>query len=153
MKEKNIEKKEEVKNEKQEIKRPWQGTILALLQGGFLVKIGFQILLMILGGATGATFYLVTGRLKESVFLFILILFLCIILTIFLVLITGYIKGWKWTIIIAIILYSLGVIMNVTNIEMANNFPRGILIGFMLYLAIICLKHPFYNQKKVEQKS
>lgn len=110
-----------------EIKRPWQGVLLAAIhiaaaaQNGFLV-FGF----FFFGGINILTLFFVAIS----------------ILNIFIII--GHFEGRKWT-VYASIAFSLMYIISSFAAVQVHFFAIGILL---LWPQIICLKHPCYNQRK-----
>jgi len=66
---------------------------------------------------------------------------LILILEIFII--KGIFKGKKWAVIVCAIFTVLCLLSAIINIEIFS----VLLNGFFLYTEIICIKHPFYNQK------
>ncbi len=138
-------------NSLQEIKRPWQGTTWAWITTIYLA-IG------IIGAVFLSLSFLLIGskRIFENdnnltliilgIIIFILLIVIPLLLLLYFV-IKGFFRGWKWAVIVAIILEILSLIGSLINLEKTSFF--GFLFsGFMLYLAIACVQHPFYNKKK-----
>lgn len=145
MEEKNIEKKEEVKDEVQEIKRPWQGTFYSILTG----IVGFFVVLYMLNFILSDEFIIALKDNAFGVTLQIVIVF--VLMPYFII---GFYRGWKWAVTGAVAFYGFSVFIDVGNNLMGKSNAVEVLSGlFALYLAVECLRHPFYNQKKVEQKS
>ncbi|MBS2098194.1 hypothetical protein [Carboxylicivirga linearis] len=122
--------------------RPWQGTVLGILNAigvffGLLAALGFFFagaaiapyleqygLAMLAGAGTAA----IGGIILAFV---ILGLFITI----------GIFKGQKWTIILSLIFIGLSLLGNIFSF----NIIGLIINGFMFYLAFICLKDAYYN--------
>lgn len=160
---------EVLKNESQEVKRPWQGTTWAFINVVSLIIVPI-ILMFILFAGLLANSFADNGRgfnnyensieyesfeeamgefIILAIFIFGLIIVTFLILKV--VLIIGFFKGWKWTVITAIVFNSLGTVSGLGFFMKSGGegFITLCISGFLLYLAIFCLKHPFYNQKKV----
>ncbi len=157
MEEKNIEKKEVVKSETQEIKRPWQGNfLLGLIPFGlFLIIIfNFNLLQEI---SRGNTRIIVIPLVEILVIVFIFGINALL----------GLLNGLRWSVITTIafsIIFIIEAIFKFINIFFASGnfrvyFMEDLLIFVLIvlfYLCIVyfslnCLKHPFYNQKKVQK--
>ena len=141
----------EEQKEVQNIKRPWQGTTWAWITTTYLaIGIIVALFLSLSFAMIGLKRMLESGSELSLIILGIIIVILLVLFPILLLLyfiIKGFFKGWKWAVIVAIILESLSLIGSLINLENTTFF--GVLFsGFMLYLAIACLQHPFYNQKK-----
>jgi hypothetical protein len=140
-------KKEEISSEvkiekKEEIKRPWQGTTWAILQW-FIVLI---VSILISNGII-----IIWGTIYEIIRIALFVIsFLGL----------GFWKGWKWVVYLAIFIHILDILNVILNLIFKYSdiqlflylIPLVSLLysGFTLYLSISCLKHPFYNQKKVK---
>ena len=106
------------------------------------------------GGAFGESelvgFLVVGGAVLLLILLFFILPFF--ILSIFMSI--GFLKGWRWAVIVAIACSGLCILSDLFGFttgditDMASSFTGLIIGGFFLYLEIICLQHPFYNQKK-----
>jgi len=131
------------------VSRPWQGTILAVLQIIGLVIIAMFmpfVLLIVLGGSmlgfvkdAGPGLAMLFGGGGLVLFLFLLFFF---ILGIFIV--RGLFKGQKWVIIISLLFSALNMAQLIFNF----NIFSALMLALFLYLEITCLLHPFYNRKK-----
>jgi hypothetical protein len=134
----------------QHISRPWQGTLLGVLNITALVAVGALILLVILMmlGAGGVFTEMLQGSgipfvgLLSSMGMFLLIPLVVLFLPgIFIT--RGIFKGQKSAIIVAMIftiLALLGALYDVVITAMVIN-------GILLYAEIVCLRSPFYNRK------
>lgn len=160
---------QEVKNQV-EVKRPWQGTTWAwvkivLFSLNALFLVGFSILVFIGASldedysSSQETIFFENQNL-DSIFLFYLVVFIVAFSTLWAVLeifaVVGFFKGWKSSVIVALSLNSLEIIIYLGTAIISMNlgvilgcFFAICLSGFMLYLAISCVNHPFYNQKKL----
>ncbi|MCK9186426.1 hypothetical protein M0P48_03235 [Candidatus Gracilibacteria bacterium] len=132
--------------------RPWQGTFLAVLNiiatvflflGGlaFLAFQGMVTGLMTapsveVEGSAGAL-ALLTGMGAVAGVILLAIGVLYIFMTI------GIFKGQKWAVIVSLVFSVLAVVSSLIN------FNVGILLvnAFVLYLAVMCYRHPFYGAK------
>jgi len=136
------------------VKRPWEGTTLGVIDivGVVFAGIGMAMLsVAILGGgailsqmsttAGGQAFPMASFIGTLGAFLLIpMILFF--VLGIFIII--GIFKGQKWAIIVSIIFSVLALLSAFGN--GIQYFPLA-LNAFLLYLEIMCVKHPFYNHK------
>ncbi len=131
-------------------RRPWQGTTLGVLQIIGPVIIGLTTIGVLLLAAVGskmmATYLddLVIREIMEEVGIFIFLIFAGLVV-LYIFVIRGIFRGSQWAIIASLILSVLGVLGSLSK--------EGSLFvitwsGFMIYLEIVCLKHPFYKSKK-----
>lgn len=136
-------------------RRPWQGTFLGVLNIIGLVFLGlitiFLIIMLVGGGAaitqmmqqsaemTTLPFASMLGTIGVILIIPVLAIF---VLEIFITM--GIFKGKKWTVIVSIVFTALALLSAFTNM---NSIQLGSLAlnGFVLYLEIMCIKHPFYN--------
>jgi len=129
--------------------RPWQGTVLtvfAIINFIFLVMLIPFILLIILGG--GMLGFM--ENLEPGIAMLVggggLILLLGLlpfgILDIFMI--RGFLKGQKWSIVLSLIFSTMSLIGMIFDFTLFSL----ILIGFLMYLEVTCLMHPFYGGKK-----
>lgn len=144
---------------KLEIKRPWQGTVWAGITTfftgmTFLGTLIFSLAFIFFGSfledklvENGILTDMLVSKLVSGFFLFIVI-FILIFIVFNIILITGFIKGWKWSVIVSIIFGSFSIIGEMYSLRYSNGFSGILISGFMLYLAIYCLNHPFYNKTK-----
>lgn len=128
--------------------RPWQGTLLGVLNIFGLVFLGIAmlvILIMVTGGgamlsqmAPQTSFPLpqFIGTMGVIVILPLLAIF---VLGVFITL--GIFRGQKWAIIVSIVFTILSLITSVSQVETTYILVNGIL----LYAEIVCLKDPYYN--------
>ncbi|MCK4635286.1 MAG: hypothetical protein KAT32_00315 [Candidatus Moranbacteria bacterium] len=145
----------EEQNKLQEIKRPWQGTAWAWLNIVGTVFLSIIAIILLLGFA-GAGMLMGSELAQEGLdpatfiaglsALLIIIAIPLLILEIFLII--GFFKGWKWAVIVAIIFEALGIMSSLFSLGENGGFFNLLITGFMLYLAIACVQHPFYNKKK-----
>jgi hypothetical protein len=129
--------------------RPWQGTLLAILNIVSLIIIAiiipFAILLTVAGGALGfakdvnPSIGLILGG---GGLLLTLGLILYFILGIFIT--RGLFKGKKWAVIIMLIFSGFSLMGTLFDFSLFS----FIILALFLYLEIACLMHPFYGGKK-----
>jgi hypothetical protein len=129
--------------------RPWQGTLLAILNIVSLIIIAiiipFAILLTVAGGALGfakdvnPSIGLILGG---GGLLLTLGLILYFILGIFIT--RGLFKGKKWAVIIMLIFSGFSLMGTLFDFSLFS----FIVLALFLYLEIACLIHPFYGGKK-----
>ena len=129
--------------------RPWQGTVLAVLNIIGLIFtamfIPFAILIIVGGGMLSFMEDVnpIIGLLFGGgglVFLFILLFFF--ILGVFVI--RGLFKGRRWTIIVSLIFS----ILSLVGVVFDFSFFSLIVTSLFLYLEITCLMHPFYGNGK-----
>lgn len=130
-------------------KRPWQGTVLAILHIIGLIFLGlflpFALIIGVIGGMltfveeVNPSLAMSVGGGGLALFLVLLAFF---ILGIFIT--RGIFKGKRWVIIVSLILSAMGVFQLAFNFELFS----ALLMALFVYLEIACLLHPFYNSKK-----
>lgn len=130
--------------------RPWQGTVLGVLYILGVVVSGIaSIFLLQLTFTGGSLATQVPGADASGVgsilatlggFLVVPILALFII-GVFMTM--GIFKGQRWSIIVAIVLTVLGILGSLSDIS--NNIGAIVINGGVLWLEIVCLKHPYYG--------
>ncbi|MCK4635311.1 MAG: hypothetical protein KAT32_00450 [Candidatus Moranbacteria bacterium] len=163
--------------EKQEIKRPWQGNVLLFIE----VFVTFIILAILIFQLSNYFYnfetlsdFIIARTFSVGIFLnfipdFLLYNYLnfiselhIVIFSVFLNLlfIIGFLNRKKWSIYLIFIIEILTLTVFIFDpysieypIEIELRVIYSLVEFFILYLSITCLKHLFYNQKKVEQKS
>lgn len=130
--------------------RPWQGTVLGVLNIIGLVSAGMMLLLLSFGGSLlseiiqDSQFSMIMG-IGKIVLLILIIPF--IILGFFVTI--GTFKGQKWAVIVMMIFTVLGLLSALSSLfyaEVHNNPIMPLLInGFVLYCEIASLKSPYYK--------
>jgi hypothetical protein len=132
-----------------EDERPWQGTVLGVLYIIGTVFAGLGIigaLLIVIAGSSALTFGLdspIAGALAGGLGVFLLLILVAlIVLMIFIT--KGFFRGAQWAVIVALIFS----ILNLLNGLGEQNLIAIAVSGFMIYLEVACLQHPFYKSKK-----
>lgn len=133
-------------------KRPWQGTVLAVLNiigvvFAFIFGLLFLVLVGILGGMGGAMepevggmFAGLMGGLAIGGGIFMIAIG---VLLIFMA--RGALKGQKWSPIVSIVFGVLG-ILGALGAYDSSMLPTLAINAFILYLGVMCVRHPFYNK-------
>jgi hypothetical protein len=129
--------------------RPWQGTVLGVLNIISLVMAGMLFLFISFGSSFVAQFTqdpMVTAIMGFGVMVAVIFTIPFLVLAVFVTI--GVFKGQKWTIIVMLIFSVIGILgtlsemfsgtVDVPYISLAIN-------GFVLYCEIIALKSPFYK--------
>jgi hypothetical protein len=134
---------------KHKMTRPWQGTLLAILNIiGLIITailLPFTILMALAGGALsfiqdlGPIFGLLLGG---GGIILTIILIIYFILGIFIT--KGLFQGKRWAIILLLIFSAFSLFSVIFDFTLFS----FILLAFFLYLEISCLMHPFYGNKK-----
>ena len=129
------------------IKRPWQGTVLAVLQIlKALAVAGILAVMMAAGfeGFKGGEMGFMVGLAGVGGLVFLLPLLIVMIL-----MIIALFKGRKWAVVVALILSILAFFPVIFTLGIGPEafFPVCIIWGFTLWLVIACLKNPFYAKK------
>jgi len=128
--------------------RPWQGTLLFVLNIIFLIGIVLSTLSAFLVGVLGTWAYAdIDPRLGTVSGLFFLSLLSALIpfsiLEIFVTI--GLFKGKKWAIITMLVFSGLSLI----GLFFTFNLFSFVILALFLYLEVTCLVHPFYKSKKI----
>lgn len=146
MEEKNIEKKEEIKNEVQEVKRPWQGTVLAFM--GTVIFICLQLIVF---------WELIKDFTFSNFYVFIFMLFIAI--TGILLSLSILKKDGGESLAISFFVLGIGVVASTVDLikDLIELDFRGIIGTVILFyipwsLTIYCLCHPFYGKKNEMDK-
>jgi len=125
-----------------DVKRPWQGTLLGILNIIGLVGLALLTIAAFIGGSMLASLIPVWGMLggigMALGFIFMAIWILVFFMT------RGIFKGQKWTIILSLIFTALGLLGSIMSIK--TMFFSAIIYAGMLYLEVVCLKDPYYNR-------
>lgn len=151
-------------------KRPWQGTSIGVIDiigvvGAFIFAILFLFLQGALQGLLGGVQQGLTdltteeakvasvgvqgmlGMLAGMGMAIGIVLIGIGILAIFMA--RGAFKGQKWSPVLSIVFSILGILGGLSSISnVSNSLVPLVLNVFVLYCSIMCLKDPFYNQKK-----
>lgn len=136
--------------EKQEIKRPWQANALVVSGIVFILARIFVSLSLSRANSMGMYDYetfimkFIISQLSFVVFGFILVI--------------SFLKKHVWSLQITMFIFSFYLFNNVLTISRYLSYLDSFIIflaslllqGCIIYLSISCLKHPFYNQKKVK---
>ena len=130
--------------------RPWQGTILGLINiMGLGVAVGVLMLVMfgssyLAGMADDPVFSAIFGA---GVFIVTMFVLPFIVLGVFMTI--GLFKGQRWAVIVMLIFTVLALISALGGLMAHssgyNDFGSIILNAFLLYCEIIALKNPFYQ--------
>jgi hypothetical protein len=152
-----------------DVKRPWQGTALGIMDiigvvGAFLLIIvcfGFWVPVM---GIPVPAFIVAIVTFSQGSYFFTALLIIIAIILIGLGILAifmarGAFKGQKWSPILSIVFGALGLFSSLNGLLFASpkipappNTVSVVIINivitlFMLYCAYICVKDPFYNKK------
>lgn len=135
-------------------KRPWQGTTLGVLNiigvvFAFLFGLMAIVLVGFLGGSSefmpaefSGMFTGLMGGLAVALSVFMIAMG---VLLIFMA--RGAFKGQKWAPMASIVFAAIGILSAISAYE-SQMLLTLVINGFVLYLGIMCVKHPFYNRKK-----
>ncbi|WP_439183106.1 hypothetical protein [Carboxylicivirga taeanensis] len=124
------------------VQRPWQGTVMGVLNA-IGVVFGFMAVIALIFGGTFIAAALEDAGLamlagfSTTIIAVVLIPFL--ILYIFITL--GFFKGQKWAVIVALVLTAIGTIGNVVSLSI---IPL-LINAFFIYCYIICMKDAYYK--------
>ena len=134
----------------QAIQRPWQGTVLGVLNIVALVFSGLIILVLIIALLFGASFiapYLdniqMPVNLGVTAIIAIVLAFVIPFSILYIFVTIGIFKGAKWALIVHLILSILGITGNISSFHI---FGLAVQI-LIIYCCIVCLGHPFYNRR------
>lgn len=132
--------------------RPWQGTILAILNIIGLVFSFFIVVVLFAALLFGAAFlepYMGNIDLPVSLgitaVLLIVMAFIVPFSILYIFITVGIFKGAKWAIIAHLVLTALGLLGNFT----AMHFMAILFQAFIVYACIVCLKDPYYNVSSI----
>ncbi len=124
------------------ISRPWQGTVMGVLNSiGIAVGVMLSLTLIL-----GASF--ITALIEDSAFSMVaglgttmigIVLLPFLILGLFVTL--GIFKGQKWAVILALVFTILGTIGNIVSF----NIIGLVFNAFFIYCLVICVKDAYYN--------
>jgi len=135
--------------------RPWQGTALGVVDiisavfsflGGGLFLLAQGLMMGFMGAADEVT---AEGAGAFAMFAGMgiiagVVLIALGVLSIFMA--RGSFKGQKWSVIVAMVLSALGILSSLATFGGGMIFNLAI-NGFVLYLAYMCYKNPFYSAK------
>ncbi|HPL92888.1 MAG TPA: hypothetical protein PLB38_01230 [bacterium] len=125
-----------------EVKRPWQATLLGILNIIGLIGLALLTIAAFIGGSMLTSLVPVWGMLggigMALGFIFMAVWILVFFIT------RGIFKGQKWAIIVSIVFTALGLISAVMNIS--QMYVSLIVYAGMLYLEVVCLKDPYFNR-------
>ena len=137
----------ELQNEN--IVRPWQGTLLGIVNIIGLVMAAFMVLLLMFGSS------FLAGFVDEPDFAFIFglgALFLMLLVIPFIILgvfvTIGIFKGQRWAVIVMLVFTAIALLSALANIFTGTEHHAwGSLIinGFVFYCEIAVLKDPYYK--------
>ncbi len=132
--------------------RPWQGTLLGVVNIVALVMAGIMIMFVMLGSS------FISGMMDDPAFSSIfgagalMILLLVVPFVILGVLVTiGIFKGQKWAVIVMLIFTAIALVSALSGGFMNgggygyNGLGSIVINGFLLYCGIVALKDPFYK--------
>jgi hypothetical protein len=130
--------------------RPWQGTVLGVVNIIGLVVSTMVLMLVMFGSsflagmADDPVFSFIFGAGALVITLFVLPL---IILGVFMTI--GLFKGQKWAVILMLIFTVIALISGLGGIAGSvggyNDFGNVVVNTFLLYCEIVALKDPYYN--------
>jgi hypothetical protein len=122
--------------------RPWQGTLLGVLNIIGLVALALAIVLAFVGGSMLVSLLPVWGMLGGIGMALGFILIAIWILVFFIT--KGIFKGQRWAIIVSLIFTGIALLSSIMNIS--EMFFSLLIYAGMLYLEVVCLKDPYYNK-------
>ncbi|MBU1445698.1 hypothetical protein KKD70_00340 [Patescibacteria group bacterium] len=133
--------------------RPWQGTLIGVVNVIGLVIMGIAMVFFIwvfFGGTALISSFASSAQMTPFLNLLSaiggLILIPFAVFFVLGVLITrGIFKGKRWAIIFSLVLTILAIASLLFG-SSEMSFPALAMNALMLYAEVICLKHPFYNQ-------
>ena len=133
-------------------KRPWQGTALGVINiiGTVFAFVGGLLFLVMFGflGAASRDLPVEAAGMVTGVFGGLAIaggIFLIALGVLYIFMARGAFKGQKWSPIVSVVFAALGIISFLTNAS-SEMILTLVLSAFILYLGIVCIKHPFYNR-------
>ncbi len=129
--------------------RPWQGTVLGVLNIISLVMAVMLLLFMSFGSSFVAQFApdpMVTAVMGFGMMVVFLLAIPFLVLAVFVTI--GVFKGQKWTIIVMLIFSVIGILGGLSEIFSGTvdvSYVSLAINGFILYCEIVALKSPFYK--------
>ncbi len=133
----------------QNLSRPWQGTVLGVVNILGLAVFGVMLMILFFGG-NFLTEFVQDSQLSMIFGLgtIIIMIFMIpfVILGVFVTI--GTFKGQKWAVIVMLIFTALalfGALSSLFTADGSNVFGSLVINGFILYCAIASLKDPFYK--------
>ena len=132
-------------------KRPWQGTVLAILNiigvvFAFIFGLLFLVLIGLLGGVGGTMEPEMGGMFVGMMGGFAIGggIFMIAIGVLLIFMARGALKGQKWSPIVSIVFAVLGILGALSAYD-SSMLLTLVLNAFILYLGVMCVKHPFYK--------
>ncbi|MQY76740.1 MAG: hypothetical protein GH155_03840 [Spirochaeta sp.] len=128
--------------------RPWQAAVLAWLSIAVALLaliISLLVIKLAYEGFAAGEMGTMIGIFGAAILIFLLpLLVLSAVITI------GNFKGKKWSLILSLIFTGLGFPAAFFTLAIGPAVFLAVILflGLMLWVEIICLKHPYYHQKK-----
>jgi len=138
-----------MESENQSTVRPWQGTVLGVVNIISLVMAAMIFLFLSFGSSLVAGFTqdpLVTTIMNFGVMVAVLFAIPFLVLGVFVTI--GVFKGQKWAVILMLIFSAIAILGGLTELftGTGNTLYLALVInGFILYCEIISVKNPFYK--------
>ena len=138
-----------MESENQSTVRPWQGTVLGVVNIISLVMAAMMFLFLSFGSSLVAGFTqdpLVTTIMNFGVMVAVLFAIPFLVLGVFVTI--GVFKGQKWAVILMLIFSAIAILGGLTELftGTGNTLYLALVInGFILYCEIISVKNPFYK--------
>jgi hypothetical protein len=131
------------------VRRPWQGTLLGIFYILVGVLLGLALIFLTLAVINGGMEALTQKVETDSSFILFfqslnipisLVTLICFVLEI--IIVKGFFTGTKWVVIFSLILMAYSLISSLISLEIIYI----IVYSFLTWANIICLKHPFYKK-------
>ncbi len=133
------------------IKIPWQGVTLGVFNIGILL---LTVVVVILGSSAFLQAFIMSQNQNiAAVYLDIFSVvsvasYLMVIIEVLLIL--GYFYGKRLTVIIGLAVVAIEILMNIVSMGVSlelivYNLGGLVFLGFLVWLSLSCLKHPFYG--------
>ena len=134
--------------ENNRISRPWQGTAL-----GIFSIIGILLITLLVGklgyeGFKAGEMGIMIGIFAVSGLIFLIPLFILKVIMAIVIL-----RGKKWAIVLMLVFTALSILGGIFSVALGFIFYIFVMLyhGLLMWAEIICLKHPYYNQKNPDK--
>ncbi|PCH93051.1 MAG: hypothetical protein COB85_07555 [Bacteroidetes bacterium] len=127
------------------VERPWQGTLLGVINAITLITL-MGLLIFLLAGPHFLSGIVPQLSAMMSTFGLMLLAPLGAFVFLAYYVTRGVFRGQKWSVVFLTILYGLSVASAVTSLP--QSAVSMIISALLLWMGIVCWKHPFYNPKQ-----
>jgi hypothetical protein len=126
------------------IQRPWQGTVL-----GILCLVAILLIVLFVGKLGYEGFEAGEMGNMIGIFAVISLIFLIPLVVLKAVVAIGIFRGKKWAIVLMLVFTILSILCSTLSLTLGFAVFLSIILyhGMLMWVEIICLKHPYYNRK------